>query len=193
MDCIYLWLPAASGTSCAIWESEFWKLLSRCEVLPPLGLSSKILSCRIHLLEARADSATQRSPFCSLFKSPSSPESPLSPWFIGILESRNAFRSFVFSGPGTQPIQMNVHFVTVPPRYLPLKSAQDCTFQCSIPLTVQMDSFIWLNFHKRVQGKKLKYKTWSWRDISLVEWALLPGLQSPACTVGGSKLAYSCL
>lgn len=80
---------------------------------------------------------------------------------------------------------MDVHFVTIPPPYLPLKSAQDCTIQCSIPLTVQMDSFIWLNFHKRVQGKKLKYKTSGCRDVSVVERALLPGVQFPACTVGG--------
>lgn len=149
MGCICLWLPAVSGTSYAIWESEFWKLLSLCEVLPPFGLSSKILSCRIQVLEALADSATQRAHFSSLFKSLSSPVSPLPPpWFTGILESRNAFRSCMFSGPGTQPIQMDVHFVPVLSPYLPLISEQDRTIQCGAPLTVQMDAFIWLNFHK---------------------------------------------
>jgi hypothetical protein len=51
-----------------------------------------------------------------------------------------------------------------------------------------MDAFIWLNFHKRVQGKKLKYKNSGWRDISVVEPALLPGVEFPACAVGGTQL-----
>lgn len=94
----------------------------------------------------------------------------------------------MFSGPGTLPIQVDARFAPVLPPYLPLKSAPDCTIQCNAPLTVQMDAFIWLNFHKRVQGKKLKYKNSGWRDISVVEPALLPGVEFPACAVGGTQL-----
>lgn len=117
----------------------------------------------------------------------SSPESPLSPCGLwGSLRVETPLKRHVLCAWRTaNPNECSFCYC---PSYLPLKSAQDCTIQRSIPLTVQMDSFIWLNFHKRVQGKKLKYKNLGWRDVSAVEWAFLPGVQFPACTVGGTQL-----